>query len=137
MMKWNSTMKYRRKALMRLPNRYESSVINRLLTEDFPGRDELLQQFRASTVSAVTDYGPKTHVTQIHFDVATSTKAPVCRWVPVIGVAPDEDGVPIDYVLHVTPDGILDGLEIVKADGSPIQKLADAESIEVFIQGRA
>jgi hypothetical protein len=112
-------------------------VVNRLLSQDFPGRSELLHQFRESSVSVVSDYGLASHVTQIHFEVPESKKAPVKSWVPVIGVAADEDGVPLDYVLHVKPDGTLDGLEIVKADGTPIRRMADVSNIEVFVQEKA
>lgn len=127
-------MRYRTKKTNRLPSGYESAVIERLLGEAFPGRDELLEQFHDARVERVNDYGPETHVTQIHFVTTSPVKAPVKSWVPVRGVAQDEDGALIDYVLYVRPAGELEGLEIVKADGSPIKRLAQPTEIEVFVR---
>ena len=127
-------MKYRQNKTHRRPNEYESAVVERLLEEPFPGRDELRKQFLESEVNMISDYGAKSHVTQIHFTIRSPLRAPVKSWVPVRGVAADEDGVPIDYVLHVKPEGELEGLEIVKADGTPIRRFAQASEIEVFVR---
>src|SRR5687767_14298082 len=118
-------MKYRKSQKHRQPTGYEAAVVEHLLAASFPGRDQLRRQFKTSTVSLVSDYGAGSHVRHIYFDVDPTESAPVSSQVPVRGTAVDEDGVPIDYILSVKPDGLLEALEIVKADGTPIKRMAD------------
>jgi hypothetical protein len=41
--------------------------------------------------------------------------------------APDEDGVPIDLLLFVSPQGRLAELEVVRADGLPLLRMPEPD----------
>jgi hypothetical protein len=127
-------MQYRRLKQSRPPDTYETAVVERLLAKPFPGRDDLLGQFHHSRVRLVADYGAKTHVRQIYFEAADAQRGAEGNMVPVRGTGVDDDDVPIDFVLHVKPEGVLEGLDNDKADASPINRLPAPESIEVWVR---
>jgi hypothetical protein len=106
----------------------EIAIIDRLLEVDFPGRDEVAAQIEHSRVSSA-DYDD--NYGSLDFEVRQAPRAPVTSRVPVSGRTFDVDGVPIEVLLHVV-DGIIEELEIVKADGSPIERRPEASRLEVF-----
>ena len=110
---------------------YARIVIAHLLAVEFPGRDELAGQ--ALTARFIADDRPTRHATEIGLEIVDRVPAPVTSWAPVSGSAADTDGVPIDFILHVSPSGILEGLEIVRLDGNPIQEMPEPSSIQVFV----
>ena len=94
---------------LRQPNACERSLLDRLLEEEFPGRDELREQLSSCLVEPIDRNG------SLEFAVRTDVKTPV-RWrIPVEGEAQDEDGVTIHVLLHVI-EGKVDELEIYKDD---------------------
>jgi len=52
---------------------------------------------------------------------------------PVSGTAFDEDGMPINFLLHVQ-DGFLYELEILRVDGLDLKTMPTGEQIDVEIQ---
>jgi hypothetical protein len=107
----------------------ESAIIERLLQDPFPGRDELREQISRSRVRPVDEY--RDDYGSIEFEVEGGPKAKVTQRVPVDARANDSDGVPIEFLLHVV-DGIVRELEIYKADGSPIVTRPVASDLQVF-----
>jgi len=91
----------------------ERGYIDRLLTADFPGRDEVAQQLTSALARRIDDEGSVALVPQ------SDARAPVLKRVPVEGESVDNDGVPIYFLLHVVDSQVRE-LEIYKADGSPI-----------------
>ncbi|WP_428940190.1 DUF6984 family protein [Fontivita pretiosa] len=103
----------------REPTSGEQAMLMKLLERPFPGRDALLTQV------------PRCRVRTLHQDgtfeiyVAGGLEAGnVNQRVPVEVRDADDDGVPVDILLHVV-NGRLAELEIVKLDGSPIRKTLD------------
>jgi hypothetical protein len=107
----------------------ERQIIERLLQDPFPGRDELRAQIFKSRVEQIDEYGDE--YGSLKFEVEDCPKAKVTQRVPVDARANDSDGVPIEFLLHVV-DGVVKELEIYKADGSPIVRLPVASDLQVF-----
>lgn len=107
---------------------HESAIMERLLQDPFPGRDELRAQIARSRVKSIDEY--QDQYGSIEFEVKTGRKAKVSQRVPVDGRANDVDGVPIEFLLHVV-NGTVTELEIYKADGSPILRQPPASELDV------
>jgi Domain of unknown function (DUF6984) len=90
---------------------YETSLLNRMLENDFPGRDELRAQVEDCLVETVESYGDD--YGSIRFKAGVEAPGPGWHNVAVTATAMDRDGIPISYLLHVI-DGSLLELEIVK-----------------------
>jgi hypothetical protein len=111
----------------------ERQIIERLLQDPFPGRDELRAQIFKSRVEPIDEYGDE--YGSLKFEVEDGPKAKVTQRVPVDARANDSDGVPIEFLLHVV-DGLVRELEIYKADGSPIMRHPVASDLQVFTYPR-
>jgi hypothetical protein len=92
---------------------YEKRVIDLLLAEEFPGRDELRKQVERCRVRTIDDEG------SIEMEPSLRVQAPVMKTVPVEAYAEDSDGVMVHVLLHVK-DGIAVELEFYKDDSSRI-----------------
>ena len=103
----------------------EREIIERLLEADFPGRDQIRQQFNNCLVTIIDEYG------SLRFDIRSDIKAPVIKRVPIEAEAQDVDGVPIHLLLHVV-DGKLTELEIYKDDSSPIAQTPVASKLRLI-----
>jgi hypothetical protein len=94
----------------------ERAVVDRLLSQDFPGRRELALQLEAAMVSRIDPEG------SLQFRV-TGPEADVALRVPVEGRYADSSsgtfGPAVEILLHVV-DGRLHELEVYKTDGSDI-----------------
>jgi hypothetical protein len=106
---------------------FERGVLDRMLENDFPGRDELRAQIESADVSEFEgdDSG------SLRFQV-TGPRVVSPHQVLVEARAYDRDGVPIDYLIHVV-DGFIFSLEVVKADMSSIIQTPELASLEVYI----
>ena len=102
----------------------ERGYIDRLLTADFPGRDEVAQQLTSALARRIDNEGSVELVPQ------NNARAPVLKRVPVEGESVDDDGVPIYFLLHVVDSRVRE-LEIYKADGSPIVRMPSPDQVEV------
>jgi hypothetical protein len=103
----------------------EKAILDRLLKEPFPGRDELRAQIANARVKAIDEY-----YGSIEFQVNDGPKAPVLQRVPVDAFSKDADGMLIEVLLHVV-DGVVDELEVIKYDGTPIQRHPEASDLTV------
>lgn len=103
----------------------ERGYIERLLTADFPGHEQIAQQLASVLVRRLDDEGSLQLVPQ------NDVRARVQKRVPVEGESSDNDGVPIYFLLHVV-DSRVSELEIYKADGSPIHRMPSPEQVEVI-----
>ena len=109
---------------------YEQAVLDRMLELPFEGRDELRRQSKHALVREIADAGD--HAGSIEFKVEGDSRAFV-RWsVPVEGRGRDSDGAEVDFLLHLKA-GIIDTLEVVKADGSNITRMPSAETLDVAL----
>jgi hypothetical protein len=106
----------------------ETALIDCLLKDAFPGRDELREQIGHARVRPIEDH--EDNYGSLEFEVGSGPKAPVSQRVPVEAVTEDADGVPIEVLLHVV-DGLVDELEIYKADGTPIRRRPEAGQLTV------
>jgi hypothetical protein len=103
-------------------------VLDRLLAFDFYGRNELVTQLANVLVERMSvDKDIHAVWLQVEGDPALWVRS-----IPVEGRGFDLDGVPIDFVLHVT-DGFARELDVIKASGEPIERLPNPAELEVFI----
>jgi hypothetical protein len=110
---------------MRKLSPHERSIVDRLLEEHFPGRDQVRAQIDDCLVEPIDENG------SLRFLVGRSAKAPVRRRVPVEGYIEDEDDVPIHVLLHVVK-GEVEELEIFKGDSSRVLAKVDASRLRVL-----
>ena len=89
-------------------------ILEKLLECQFRGRDELRQQLAFATVRPIDESG------SLALKVTSPILAETEHRVPVEAEYLDADGVPIWILLHVV-NGLLNELEIIKADGSTMQ----------------
>jgi hypothetical protein len=104
----------------------ERGYLERLLTVDFPGREQVTKQLESVLARRIDEEGSVELVPQI------GEPANVTKRVPVEGESSDADGVPIYFLLHVVESQVRE-LEIYKADGSPIQRMPAPEQVEVVV----
>ena len=102
----------------------ERQLLNRLLEEPFPGRDEFALQLSGSQVRIVDADG------SMEFHVTSADVAPVRHRVPAEARYDDSDGTPVHLLLHVV-DGRVAQLEIYKADGSTIERRPSPSDLQV------
>lgn len=93
------------------PTKLQSDIVSRLLQEDFPGRDELRDQFRKAKVKNLNceDKCPSFLI----IPASSAPKSKVDIRIPVEASTKDGDGGPLEVLLHVV-DGLLEELEVVK-----------------------
>jgi len=108
---------------------FEKTIIEQLLTESFPGRNEIKNQIEGCLTQKTDDndnYG------SIYLFPVNKTAIDIRTRVPVEGLINDTDGTPINVLLHVDK-GLISELEIVKLDGTPIKKRFNPEKIRVVV----
>jgi hypothetical protein len=99
-----------------------------LMSESFPGSDELLKQLDGIVARQVFEDGT--------LDLRVAEAAPrahVPVRVPVEAQTSDADGTGILILLHVV-DGRLNELEVVKGDDTPIAQQPTASLISVRVR---
>ena len=92
----------------------ERAVLNVLLSQPFPGRDELRRQAEDVRVKSRCACGCDT--VDLLVEERSSQPAPVVNRVPV--EATSTEGPATDVLLHVV-DGLLNELEVYRHDGEP------------------
>ena len=110
----------------RRPTPYEADLIDKLLDNDFGGRDELRMQWRSALVRTVSPSGS--------FAIRPSAgepPSPAKFGVPVEGESPDEEGGGVHALLHIR-DGYLEELEVYRDMPGPIRNPVDPHAMEVF-----
>ena|SRR6266511_1454535 len=101
----------------------ERQVIERLLRPPFTGRDELLEQLIGAKARTVDEDG------SLSIQVTSPVQAPIPVRVPVTALAKDEDGVPLQLLIHVV-DGRLYELELWRVDLAALKRWPTAGAID-------
>jgi hypothetical protein len=109
----------------REPREPELGIIGKLLSADFPGKEELRRQIVQAKVRTIDDNG------SIEFSTLAGDEARVTRRIPVEGEYEDIDGVTVHILLFVV-NGLVDELEIHKEDGSQVVKVPEPGEIRLF-----
>lgn len=107
----------------------ERSILDRLLSKPFLGRDEVMKQLEGCLAASTNDddnYG------SVHLFPANKHRAETTLRVPVEGISNDLDGGPVNILLHVV-DGYLHELEVVKLDATALKADIDPDSIKVVV----
>jgi hypothetical protein len=102
-----------------------------LLSQPFPGRDELRQQVQLARVSEEERGGYLSVVLTV--DRSAAPPAPV-QESPSVEAEGLDEGVEIEVLLH-TRGGYLFMLEIIRMDGKPLTRFPDPMSLELFVHG--
>ena len=102
----------------------ERSILDRLLQDPFPGRDEISNQLNTCKVKPIDENG------SLKFEVTAGKKASVKNRIPTEGEAKDRDGMPVFLLLHVV-DGFVTELEIYRGDSAKVLGLPEAMAIKV------
>jgi len=92
----------------------ERELLNKLLELEFPGRDELRLQLISVLAEQVFDDGT------LKLHCGPNAPASAARGLATEGWCNDADGEDIDVMLHVSKDGFMWLLEILKCAPSPI-----------------
>lgn len=111
---------------LRSPTSEERRVLAALLSVEFPGRSELVEQAKDVLARTIDTEG------SIAFVAAGGRQAPVVRRIPVEAELEDADGTTIHILLHVI-DGRLNELEIYRDDSAPIQGVIDPERFHLIV----
>ncbi len=101
----------------------EREILNRLLGVPFPGRDELLGQLDGALVGEADPNG------SLRFKTS-GRRASTEKTVPIDGVTEDEDGTRVEVLLFLK-DGMLDFLEVYRADLQPLTRPVSADRLRV------
>jgi hypothetical protein len=105
----------------------ERGLLERLLEVDFQGRDELRAQLNSVVAKQIEQYG--TLVLRCEF----GPPAPSRYRLVAEGVYKDADGSSVAVMLHVGKDRLMNMLEILKYDGSPIIKPPSGRDLELLL----
>ncbi|MBX9790549.1 MAG: hypothetical protein K2Y37_16645 [Pirellulales bacterium] len=93
----------------------EESTIERLLADDFPGRDQIVEQLKGCSVRTIDENG------SLEFQVVSPVKATSTKSrVPTEGEVEDSDGIVIHFLLHVVDETVKE-LEVYKEDNSRVK----------------
>lgn len=104
----------------------ERSYVNRLLHDDFPGKEELVRQLDEARVRTIDQNG------SLEILVRRGPRARVTRRIPVEGQFADADGVPIHILLHVL-EGFASELEVYREDSSKVLAMPSADQLELVL----
>jgi len=95
-------------------NDRELGLLERLLEDDFAGRDELRTQLPAITAKQIEPDG--TLVLRCHSGSPARSKYLIANEAK----CEDSDGGMMSVMLHINADGFMTMLEIIKYDGTPV-----------------
>lgn len=102
----------------------ERELLDALLSNDFPGRGELVEQAAHAKVRQIDPEGSLSFA-------PSAPKAQVVRRVPVEAEVEDEDGVTVHVLLHVL-EGALAELEVFREDSKQLRRPLDVQQIRVL-----
>lgn len=102
-----------------------------MLSKDFPGRDSLLEQLKGLKVEDIADSGDD--YGSLVLQPSIKSFAQVHQRVPVEAMTKDIDNMQVYVLLHVT-EGLLGELEIYKADGTPLIRPPQPDSLVVTVR---
>lgn len=111
--------------LYRTLDEREHRLLEKLLSHEFPGRDELRDQLGSVVCRTIDEDGG------LSLRCNAGTRARVSCRVPTEGKCADLDGIHIHALLHVV-DGFMNELEIFKDDSSRVKQNPVAEDLVAF-----
>jgi len=104
---------------------YEKKLLERLLSNDFAGRDPVAAQIEDALVRQLDAHGC------LDFEVSAGPPAFTRFRVPVEGEFEDEDGITIHVLLHIVNHRVKT-LEIYKEDLSEVRRMPDPSELRLF-----
>jgi uncharacterized protein DUF6984 len=104
----------------------ELGIVFTLLSADFPGRDELLEQLSECKVRTLDENG------SLEFLLYDKRPAMVVRRIPVEAEMEDKDGIIIHILLHVV-SGFLKELEIYRDDSGLVLGMIREGSLRLVV----
>jgi hypothetical protein len=113
----------------RIPSEVECQLVDRLLSEEFSGREEVVAQFAQARVRSIDAEG------SLALEVPSEPLAEVQYRVPVSGIGLMEEGTAMEFLIHVV-DGHFDELEVVdycRLDGDPVRPWPNPATLEVMV----
>lgn len=110
----------------RKPTEAEQALLNLLLEDEFPGRDELARLLSLVLVKTIDKDGGLELRSQLE------GKAPVVKRVPVEAEGKDEDGIVLHMLLHVI-DGRPVELEFYREDAGAVKKMPSPSAFELIV----
>ena len=106
---------------------FAQAVLAKLLTAEFPGRQEIARQVATAQARPLDDHGC------LEFRTGTGVpRADVIQKVPVEAEIPDADGMTIHILLHVV-DGYIDELEFYRNDSGQLQRPIQPNALQVIV----
>lgn len=111
------------------PDKYQKDLLDKLLSIEFPGVEELREQANNCKTETIVDEDNCGSFT-IHPSPETP-KANVEYVIPVEGLAKDNQGVPVEYLLHVR-DGFMEELEVVVYSDAKLDAPLPIDDIQVM-----
>ena len=106
----------------------ELGIVNRLLSVEFQGREELLRQAQSIRVS---EECKDCRSITILVDNLLENTATVKRRIPIEAEAVDIDGAKIHILLHVV-HGYIDEIEIYREDLQSVKEIPKPNSLELI-----
>lgn len=110
----------------RNPTEYERQILDRLLSQEFPGKAELKLQLQECEVRTISDMGT------FAIRPCCTPIAPVVERIPVEAVADDLDGHGIHFLLHVI-QGVASELEVFTDTAFPVIQIPTPEQLRVQV----
>ena len=99
-------------------------ILTALVTEPFPGRDEIALQIAVARSRRIDDDGC------LALSAREAPQATVLRRIPIEAEAQDLDGATIHILLHVV-DGYIDELELYREDGRALMAPVRTEALRI------
>jgi hypothetical protein len=107
---------------------FELALVQRFLTVEFQGREEIGSQIKGATGRWLTNAEAPALIIRVS---DTCALANVNTRVSVDGVGHDEDGSELHFLFHVV-DGKAAEIEIFRPDGGKVRKLPQPSTISVM-----
>ena len=101
----------------------EMGILKKLLDAEFPGHEDLRTQLNSLTGKQIQEDGT------LNLMCDSGSPSPQNYGLAVEGVCNDADGGSISILLHVSKDGFMNMLEILRMDGSPILNRPSAQEL--------
>jgi hypothetical protein len=109
----------------------ERRLLERLLDDHpFDGRDQLREQLESTTARLISEY--QDNYGSIELRVSDGPPSSGRYRAPVEGQCLDDDGIPVWILLHISREGLMCDLEIVRAVGKPLMSTPVPERLEVY-----
>lgn len=107
----------------------ERALIEKLVSIEFPGSEELSEQLKNASITWRISKGAPALLIAVPDDTPL---APVKRRIPIEAEAKDEDGRTLHLLLHVV-DGRMNEVEVFREDGERVRRLPRPQDLRVVL----